>query len=85
MLKDAEIRVKMIEALQSIAPDTMGVGQLDDDLNLQDKFDLDSVDLVRYLAKLEEVFGISLAGLNYRSFLTIRDGMGLLRSKFDRP
>lgn len=84
MLKDSEIRAKMMEALHAIAPDATGMGQPDDDLNLQDEFDLDSVDFVRYLAKLEEILGISLAGYNYRSFLTIGDGMELLRSKVDR-
>ena len=83
MPNDSDIVTKMIQALHAIAPETMGVDRIDDDVNLQEEFDLDSVDLVRYLAKLEEIFSISLTGTSYRSFLTIKDGMQVLKGKFE--
>lgn len=84
MLNDVEIQGKMLEALYTIAPEIRGINQIPDNSNLQETFDLDSVDLVRYLAKLEEFFSISLAGDSYRSFLTIKDGMEVLKMKLDK-
>jgi acyl carrier protein len=63
-MNEAEIRGLVIETLQAVAPE-VDAGQLDPELNFRDQFDIDSVDFLNFVLKLEARLGIRVPELDY--------------------
>jgi acyl carrier protein len=64
------IRSKLLQDLAHVAPELL-METLDDELSLQDQFDLDSVDMLNYIIRVGEDFQLNIPNQDYRVFLSI--------------
>lgn len=76
----AVIEEKLLEALASIAPEVRGE-RIDAHANLQDQLDLDSVDILNYIIRVQNDFHIEVSNKDYHSFLTIEGATAYLANK----
>ena len=64
------LRSQLISTLQQIAPEIEEC-EIEDLEDLQESFDLDSVDIMNYIIKIQEALSIEIPNKEYRTFLTI--------------
>ena len=76
-MNENQIKEKLIAALRDIAPE-VEVDDLNDKTNLQDQFDLDSVDVMNFIIKAQESFNIEIPNKDFRSFLIIDNAVKYL-------
>ena len=69
---------KMVrDALFSVAPDIEGE-EIDEELNLQDQFDLDSIDILNYVNSLNEKYKLEIPNEDFQKFLTYKGAVEYL-------
>lgn len=66
----ATINERVLAALTAVAPECSGTA-VDKDLDLQEQFDMDSVDVIHYMEILQNEFHMTIPNDAYRTFLTI--------------
>ncbi len=69
-----EIKEQLVSALTLIAPEAQDEPLVDTE-NLQEQLDLDSVDIMNYIIKVQEKFKIEISNNDYKNFLTIDAGV----------
>ena len=73
-MNDSEIKDRLILALTQIAPEAQD--ELIEDMeNLQDQLDLDSVDIMNYIIKVQDIFNIQISNKDYSNFLSVDAGV----------
>ena len=70
----------LISLLTEIAPEATDTS-IDYGESLQDQLDLDSVDMMNYIAKVEEKYQNKIPSSEYKAFLTISSGADYLIGK----
>ena len=74
------IIAKLKAALYSVAPEAEGE-ELENQTSLQDQLDLDSVDIMNYVMKVQEEFQVEIPNQEYKTFLTIDGATAYLQQK----
>ncbi len=74
------IEKRIVNVLLTIAPD-VSESDLDPLVDIQEQFELDSVDVINFIARLQEEFGLEIPNKDYRRFLTIAEGANYIREK----
>jgi acyl carrier protein len=69
-MKQSQIDGRVRAALTTVAPEC-AEAPIDCDIDLQEQFDIDSVDVIHYMEILEKEFHLKIPNEAYRSFLTI--------------
>lgn len=78
MLNEMDMRNLIVKSLKHVCPE-IDEKDLTDEKDLREQFDIDSVDMIRYVSKLEETLAISFGGQNFSDFYTL--GGSLKRMK----
>ncbi len=68
------LRKKLLQALAAVAPEAVDEN-IDDQVSLQDQLDLDSVDMLNYVVRIQKEFNIEIPNADYRKFLTLDAGI----------
>lgn len=61
---------RVLAALTTVAPECAGAA-VNKDVNLQEQFDIDSVDVIHYMEILQKEFHLTIPNDAYRTFLTV--------------
>jgi acyl carrier protein len=77
-MDDVTIKKQLIDALKAVAPE-IEPNEIDSSQNLQDQLDLDSVDILNYITKVQEAFGIEIPNKDFRAFMTLNEAMAYLQ------
>ena len=72
-----EIRNRLIGLFSQVAPEIEEI-DVEDDVNLQDQLDLDSVDMMNYIVKVQEDFSKEIPNSAYNNFMTINGAIAYL-------
>jgi acyl carrier protein len=75
---DAALRAVLIDVIGQIAPETRG-RVVQDDVDLRDAFDLDSMDLLNVLAGLKARLGIDVPAADAARMATVATAVAVLR------
>lgn len=75
-----DIRGTVLAALAEIAPEIEG-RRVDDDTNLLDELDLDSMDLVNLVAVLDDRLGIEIPERDYGELSTLGSAVAYLEAR----
>lgn len=78
----AEIRQKIVQAIQNIAPE-IDEGELDEAADLREECDLDSVDFLNLITAVKQFSGVSIPESNYSDVMTLDDMTRYLAEKMD--
>ncbi|MEZ4743844.1 MAG: phosphopantetheine-binding protein [Bdellovibrionota bacterium] len=77
-MNEMQIKEKLIAVLKDIAPE-VEESDVDDKINLQEQFDLDSVDVMNFIIKVQKRFNVEIPNKDFRSFLVINEATKYLR------
>ena len=72
-----QARRAIFEVLGEVAPE-VDPGSVDDDVDLTEQLDLDSMDYLNWMIGISEVTGIDIPQRDVARFLTIRGAIGYL-------
>lgn len=76
-MEKAVLRSKLIGLCSHIAPEIDEI-EVDDELDLQEQLDLDSVDMMNYIIKIEKEFKSEIPSQEYRTFSTLKGAIHYL-------
>ena len=79
-----DIRAQVIAALLDVAPE-VDASTIDDDVDLLDEYDLDSMDLLNLVTTLHERFGVDIPEDDYAQVRTVRSAVDYLQSRATVP
>ena len=79
----AELERIFAEELESIAPE-VDLSTVTDTVNIQEYFDLDSMDIYNLLAALHQRLGIDIPDKDASKLLTVKDALDYLLPKFQQ-
>ena len=74
------IRQTVIDALGRVAPE-IDPATIEPEVPLREQFDIDSVDLLNFLASLEETFAITIPERDYDRIVTLADLVAYVASR----
>ena len=80
----AEIEVKVMQALTSVAPE-VDAAAVQADLPLRDQVDLDSMDFLRFVVELHRVIGVEVPEADYPRLDTVSHARDYLASRLGQP
>ena len=75
-----DIRAQVIAALLEVAPE-VDASTIDDDADLLDEYDLDSMDLLNLVTTLHERFGVDIPEDDYAQVRTVRSAVDYLQAR----
>lgn len=76
----AEIELKVLQALTSVAPE-VDAATIRSDLPLRDQVDLDSMDFLRFVVELHKVTGVEVPEADYPRLDTLSHARDYLASR----
>ena len=76
-MEQAEIRTVLLEVMDSVAPGCLP-DQIDDDEDIREQMDLDSMDLLNIVAALHERLGIEVPESDVEQLTTISGAVAYL-------
>ena len=75
-----DIRAQVIAALLEVAPE-VDASTIEDDVDLLDEYDLDSMDLLNLVTTLHERLGVDIPEDDYAQIRTVRSAVDYLQSR----
>lgn len=79
-MKTEDIHAKVLGALNEIAPE-IPTEEVQDDWDLRDEFDLDSLDFLRLVQSLQQTTGVNVPEADYPKLVTVSDLSGYLTER----
>ena len=76
-MTDAEIREVLLQAIDTVAPGSLPA-QIDDDADIRDQMDLDSMDLLNLVALLHERLGVDVPEADVAAITTLNGAVSYL-------
>jgi acyl carrier protein len=76
----AEVREAVVRVLARIAPEVRGVA-LDEDANLREQLDLDSMDALNFAIGLHDALGVEIPVTDYAKLATLKGAVDYLAAK----
>ena len=74
------MRSKIINSFAEIAPEIEEI-QIDDRTDIREQLDLDSVDMMNCIIKIEEDFSIEIENQDYPLFMTLEGAMSFIAER----
>jgi acyl carrier protein len=75
-----EIRSRLIECLCEVAPEIRGQ-QIEDDVDIRDELDLDSMDILRWVQGIHKALGIEIPEEDYGKITSLGDAVGYVEGR----
>jgi acyl carrier protein len=73
-----EIRAALLEAIDTVAPGSVPA-DIDDDADIRDEMDLDSMDLLNVVAALHDRLGVNVPEADVESLKTVNTAVAYLQ------
>jgi acyl carrier protein len=73
-----EIRAALLEAIDTVAPGSVPA-DVDDDADIRDEMDLDSMDLLNVVAALHDRLGVNVPEADVESLTTVNTAVAYLQ------
>lgn len=74
-----KIKNQLLSIFRDIAPECEEI-TLEEQINLQDQLDLDSVDMMNYIGRIQEVFTLEIPNQAYQTFMTLKGAIDYLEA-----
>jgi acyl carrier protein len=81
-MTEDEIRAAVIAELGNIAPET-DASTIDQDGDLREELDIDSLDFLNFLAALHKKLGVNVPESDYGKLLTVNDAVAYLLGRLE--
>lgn len=75
-----EIRATLLACLSDVAPETSDE-EVEDDMDLRDELDLDSMDILRWVQGIHRALNVEIPEEDYGKIATLRDAIGYVASR----
>lgn len=75
-----EIRSTLLACLADVAPDIAGE-EIEDDTDLRDELDLDSMDILRWVQGIHKALGVEIPEEDYGQIATLQDAVGYVAGR----
>ena len=82
-MNPAQIRQAVLDALYSVAPEAEGE-PLDEERNLRDQLDIDSMDFLNFLVALRDAVGVEVPESDYGQVATLGGCVRYLQERLPR-
>lgn len=79
-MDQVKLRERVVGALRHVAPELLAE-ELNFNESLQDQLDLDSIDMINYLKRLQDDLKVEVPGSDYGQFKTITGAVHYLESR----
>ncbi len=75
-----EIRATLLACLSDVAPETSNE-EVEDDTDLREELDLDSMDILRWVQGIHKALGVEIPEEDYGKIATLRDAIDYVASR----
>jgi acyl carrier protein len=75
-----EIRSTLLRCLSDVAPD-IADQEIEDDMDLRDGLDLDSMDILRWVQGIHKTLGVEIPEEDYGKIATLGDAIGYVADR----
>lgn len=75
-----EIRATLLACLSDVAPETSDE-EVEDDMDLRDELDLDSMDILRWVQGIHKALNVEIPEEDYGKIATLGDAIGYVASR----
>lgn len=75
-----EIRSTLLQCLSDVAPE-IDANELEDDVDLRDEIDLDSMDILRWVQGIHKALGVEIPEEDYGKIATLGDAIDYVATK----
>ncbi|MBW2190441.1 MAG: acyl carrier protein [Deltaproteobacteria bacterium] len=75
-----EIRSTLLACLSDVAPE-IADEEIEDDSDLRDEFDLDSMDILRWVQGIHKALGVEIPEEDYDKVTTLEDAIGYVAAR----
>jgi acyl carrier protein len=75
-----EIRSTLLRCLSDVAPD-IADQEIEDDMDLRDGLDLDSMDILRWVQGIHKALGVEIPEEDYGEIATLGDAIGYVANR----
>ena len=78
-MTDSEIRAHILDAIATVVPAARGVA-LNDDVDLREELELDSMDILRVLVGVKERFGVEVPDADTSKFFRVGSAVAWIKA-----
>ena len=75
-----EIRSTLLKCLTDVAPE-IADEEIEDDMDLRDELDLDSMDILRWVQGIHKALGVEIPEEDYGKIATLQDAVGYVAAR----
>jgi len=75
-----DIRSTLLKCLYDVAPDAADAG-IEDDMDLRDELDLDSMDILRWVQGIHRAVGVEIPEEDYGKIVTLGEAVGYVSAR----
>ena len=75
-----EIRSTLLKCLTDVAPE-IADEEIEDDMDLRDELDLDSMDILRWVQGIHKALGVEIPEEDYGKIATLEDAVGYVAAR----
>jgi acyl carrier protein len=75
-----EIRSILLRCLSDVAPD-IAHEEIEDEMDLRDELDLDSMDILRWVQGIHKTLGVEIPEEDYGKIVTLGDAVGYVADR----
>ncbi len=75
-----EIRTSLLSCLLEVAPE-VSADEVEDDADLRDELDLDSMDILRWVQGIHKAIGVEIPEEDYGRIATLQDAVGYVAER----
>ena len=75
-----DIRSTLLTCLSDVAPD-IADEEIEDDMDLRDELDLDSMDILRWVQGIHKAIGVAIPEEDYDKISTLEDAVGYVAAR----
>lgn len=79
-MQEDGIKRALMDALSQVAPESSATA-IDASMNLQDQLDLDSVDILNYIIRVQKILNVEIPNQDFPKFLKMDDTVPYLVKK----
>ena len=79
-MNSEEIRSTLLKCLTDVAPE-IADEEIEDDMDLRDELDLDSMDILRWVQGIHKAIGVEVPEEDYGKIATLEDAVGYVAAR----
>ncbi len=79
-MNSEEIRATLLKCLTDVAPE-IADEEVEDDMDLRDELDLDSMDILRWVQGIHKALGVEIPEEDYGKIATLKDAVGYVAAR----